>query len=173
MADTLIRRAHPADAVAIAAIHVAATRATYRGIYTEDYLASISVDAFARMWTTPERGHLVNEHYRVFVAFKEGVLIGFADVGPAGADPSIAELFAIYLDPIVIGSGIGAALFRACAQYAAESGYSSMSATVLARNHVARAFYERVHGRPDPASERRVQGGGVAEMVITYCWTTP
>src|SRR4029077_8517550 len=98
-----IRRAVRADAGEIARIHVAATRNAYGGIYTDEYLGSLSVEDRARAWATERKGHLAidDPDLAVFVAIADERMVGFADVGAAASPgfPRVAAVHAIYLDP--------------------------------------------------------------------------
>ena len=169
-----IRRAVKKDAAEIGRIHVEAARSAYSGIYTDEYLAALSADERARRWTDEGKGHLASSDptVAVFVAFTNGKMVGFADVGSADEPPAsqCAELYAIYLDPAYIGKGIGRALFRTCVQHAKAQGFREMKAQVLSRNSLARAFYERMQGEPLPATERLIATGGTEEKVIAYRW---
>ena len=165
-----IRRGTRDDAGEVARIHVEATRAAYRDIYSTEYLDGLSVEDRARRWIEKGRGHLaIGDPFGVFVAFDSDVMIGFADVGPT-KEEGVAELYAIYLDPDYIGKGAGKALLAACADYAASIGFKAMTATVLSRNSLARAFYERTGARAVTESERLIETGGTRERVIAYRW---
>jgi GNAT superfamily N-acetyltransferase len=107
----------------------------------------------------------------VFVAFDNDVMIGFADVGPTDEN-GVAELYAIYLDPDYNGKGAGKALLEACADYAASNGFKAMTATVLSRDSLARAFYERTGARAVTETERLIETGGTKETVISYLWAS-
>ena len=168
--DFKIRRASKADAGEIARIHVGATRAAYREIYTAEYLDGLSVEDRAHRWVEEGKGHLtLGAPFGVFVAFDSGVMVGFADVGPA-EENNRAELYAIYLDPDYVGKGAGKALFQACADYAKQHGFSTMTTNVLSKNSLARKFYERMGGIEAPETERLVETGGTKERVISYQW---
>lgn len=165
-----VRRASPDDAGAVARIHVEATRAAYRDIYTTEYLNGLSVEDRASRWIEKDRGHLaIGDPFGVFVAFDNEVMVGFADVGPTD-EKGVAELYAIYLDPDYIGKGAGRALLEACADYAASHGYKAMTATVLSRNSLARAFYERTGAEAETETERLIETGGTRELVVSYRW---
>lgn len=170
-----IRRAVKEDAAEVGRIHVEAARSAYSGIYSDEYLAALSADERARRWTEEGKGHLASSEpaVAVFVAFCQGKMVGFADVGSADKPPSsqCAELYAIYLDPAYIGKGIGQALFRTCVQHAKAQGFTEMKAQVLSRNSLARTFYERMQGEPVPATEKLIATGGTEERVITYRWS--
>src|SRR5262245_64443484 len=110
-----IRAATVDDARAIAEIHVAGWRYAYRGQMPDALLASLSVDEREkqrRQWLekppTPE--------HRTWVAEAEdGRIAGFVICGPVRAEGGAvgsAEIYAIYVDPARIGSGVGRALFE-------------------------------------------------------------
>ena len=88
-----IRRAGKEDAAEIGRIHVAAARSVYSGIYTDEYLAALSADERARRWTEEGKGHLVSSDptMAVFVAFCDGKMVGFADIGSAGESISSSK----------------------------------------------------------------------------------
>lgn len=170
-----IRRAMKEDAAEIGRIHVEAIRNAYSGIYTDEYLASLSADERAYRWIEEGKGHLASNDptIAVFVAFSDDRMIGFADIGSAREPLSseCAELYALYLDPAYIGMGIGKALFRTCVEYAKAQGFGTIRAQVLSRNSLARAFYERMQGEPVPSTERLKATGGTLEKVIAYRWS--
>lgn len=165
------------DAAEIGRIHVEATHSAYSGIYTDEYLAALSADERACRWTQEGKGHLAGNDptVAVFVAFCDSKMVGFADIGSADESVSskCAELYAIYLDPAHIGKGIGKALFRTCVEYAKDHGFKAMTAQVLSRNSLARAFYERMQGEPVPSTEKLMAIGGTEEKVIAYRWSVP
>jgi ribosomal protein S18 acetylase RimI-like enzyme len=173
-AEFQIRRAVRADASEIARIHVAATRSVYRGIYTDAYLESLSVEDRARAWAAERKGHLAidDPDLAVFVAIADERMVGFADIGAAPSPdfPRHAALYAVYLDPDHIGRGIGQALWRSCVDHAKKRGFDGISAELLSRNVQARAFYERMGAHPLPATEMLIETGGTKEKVITYRW---
>ncbi|UPJ48966.1 GNAT family N-acetyltransferase [Bradyrhizobium sp. 200] len=165
-----IRRASRDDAIEVARIHIVATRAAYRDIYTLEYLNGLSIEDRAYRWVEKDRGHLaIGDPFGVFVAFDDDVMIGFADVGPTNKN-DVAELYAIYLDPEHIGKGAGKALLKVCADYASSNGFKAMIATVLSRNSLARAFYERRGARAATETETLIETGGTKEKVISYLW---
>jgi GNAT superfamily N-acetyltransferase len=171
-----IRRAGFEDAAEIAQIHVAGARQTYAGIFTDEYLAALSVEDRALRWTEESKGHLVSGDpaVAVFAAVSDGVMIGFADTGPArdSEDPNCAELYAIYVALSWIGKGAGRALFGACVEHVKGCGFTAMLLRVLSRNAPARAFYERMGGEADLATEKAVAIGGTTEKVIVYRWAS-
>jgi ribosomal protein S18 acetylase RimI-like enzyme len=177
MSETIhIRRACKKDAGEIGRIHVEATRAAYHGIYSDDYLQSLSAEERTARCIEKGKGHLAMDDpdFAVFAAFLNGQMIGFADVGPASKFQSSrqAELFAIYLDPHHVGKNAGRDLFLACTKHASKRVFHSMKAEVLSKNFLARNFYQRMQGRPLYQTEKLIQTGGVKENIITYQWPT-
>ena len=83
-----IRRARPADAMAIAAVHVAAWRSTYPGILPDSYLAKLSVSRQAAYYDAAIRGAT-----GVFVATASGWTCrpGSPDRSAAGQAPAAAR----------------------------------------------------------------------------------
>ena len=98
-----IRKARPADAVAIAAVHVAAWRNTYPGILPDAFLAKLSVSRQA-------------VHYDQAIRAGTGVMVAIAsgvDVSPGGAARIIGFTTAghgqtryLHLDAVYLHHGI-------------------------------------------------------------------
>jgi GNAT superfamily N-acetyltransferase len=105
-----IREAVPADAEAIAWVHVESWKTTYAGIVPQDYLDSLNVADRAAQW---ER-HVAEGVAAIFVAEDEGGVFGFA-AGGRSLHPVAdydGELYAIYLLASHQGKCAGAALVR-------------------------------------------------------------
>jgi ribosomal protein S18 acetylase RimI-like enzyme len=164
-----IRQALQTDANEIARVHVEATRAAYKDIYTDEYLKRLSADRMALNWLHEEKGHLVISEYVVSVALIDDKVIGFSDIGPAPCK-SVAELYSIYLDPPYIGKGIGSSLFRKCIATAKQRGFQAMKLTVLSANYPTRIFYEHMQGRALPETEIEITTGGTLAKIVTYEW---
>jgi len=139
----VVRRAVPADALAIADVRVGAWRTTYRGMIPDAYLAGMSVEASEAHWrrileAPPGR-------FSVFVAADDDdVATGFAaglmlDPPKHGCD---AELTAIYLRADRQRTGIGRRLVGAVAAAQRSQGATALLTWVIAGNRSARAFYE-------------------------------
>lgn len=139
------RDAAPADAEAIARLHVASWREAYAGIVPAAILENVDMaDRIAR-W----QDHLAGE----------GVsLIAEADGGPAGfiragapPEPVVAEadghIFALYVLGRHHRRGIGAGLLGRAARAWGARGGRALSVGVLTENTPARAFYEAMGAR--------------------------
>ncbi|HLA93567.1 MAG TPA: GNAT family N-acetyltransferase [Actinomycetota bacterium] len=145
-----IREAEPRDARAIAEVHVGSWRAAYRGQLTDDYLDDLKVDdrldQHRRTLEEPRAG------WRTWVAEEGGRVIGFAVTGPsedADAQDKTGEVYAIYLDPEQVGTGLGRALFEHAVGDLRERGFTEATLWVLETNERARRFYEIAGWKPD------------------------
>jgi ribosomal protein S18 acetylase RimI-like enzyme len=138
-----IREAEPKDARDIAEIHVRSWRAAYRGQLTDDFLDGLNVEDRLEMHRLALESPPAE--YRMWVAEEEGRAVGFAVTGKsedADADERTAEVFAIYLDPDQVGTGLGRTLFAHAVDDLRDRGYRSATLWVLETNEIARRFYE-------------------------------
>ncbi|WP_205826142.1 GNAT family N-acetyltransferase [Microbispora catharanthi] len=158
----VIRRAEPADAEAIAAVHVRSWQAAYPGLMPEAYLDGLTPAMRLPVW---ERllGESSPPRTEVLVAEADGSVAGFAALGPGrddDVDPaSVAEISAIYLMPEVWGTGVGGRLMAAALDGLATAGYEQATLWVVDGNARARRFYERGGWRPDGAAQRDESDG--------------
>jgi L-amino acid N-acyltransferase YncA len=164
-----LRPATPADAAAIARVHVDAWRETYTGIVPDAYLASLDYAARAARWrerlTTPGAGECI-----CVAADVAGQIVGFAGGGPQRtAIPGYTgELYAIYLLRAAQGQGAGRHLTRAVAARLAELDMRSLVVWVLAANP-SRGFYEALGGQL--VAEQPIAIGGVSLHEVAYGWS--
>ncbi|CAA9588708.1 MAG: hypothetical protein AVDCRST_MAG88-4435 [uncultured Thermomicrobiales bacterium] len=165
----LIREAMPADAAAIARVHVDAWRTAYRGIMPDATLAALSYDERERMWrrflTDPQGGR-----FNYVVEDGTGQIVGYAAGGPEReGDPIFrGELHGIYLLAGWQGGGIGRRLVRRVAERLADGGMRAMLVWVLKDNYPARGFYEALGGRY--LREKTIEIAGVTLDEIAYGW---
>jgi GNAT superfamily N-acetyltransferase len=141
---SLVRRAEIEDAAAIARVHVATWRTSYRGLLPDDFLASLTEAHYEERWkrTIGEGSDLA------YVAEEGADIIGFASGGRerAGEDGFGGELYAIYLLQPLQRRGHGRELVRAVVGGLLEVGLTDMIVWVLRDNMGARRFYERLGG---------------------------
>lgn len=140
----LIRPAEPDDAAAIAKVHVATWRSTYRGVLPDDFLASLSEATYEERW----RRTLGDASNLVYVAESGLGVVGFASGGRerAGEAGFSGELYAIYILEEAQGHGHGRQLVRAVVSGLRELGLPDMIVWVLRENAAARGFYEKLGG---------------------------
>lgn len=167
-----IRRARPADAAAIAVVHVAAWRSAYPGILPDEYLTHLSVVRQAAHYD-----QAIREEGGVYVAAAWGGdvpigsaprVIGFTTGGPSRT-PSIAEgeIETLYVLDDWRERGLGRRLMRAAAAHLQALGCRSAFLWVLSENP-SRWFYSRLGGRP--VAQATVQVGGRAVKQTAFLW---
>jgi GNAT superfamily N-acetyltransferase len=156
----IVRRAEPADARAIAEVHVRTWQAAYRHAFPAEVLDGLSVDERATGWQKR-----VTEDMALWVAEAGGRVVGFAAAGPSRTEGGSAELFAIYVLPEAWGAGAGPGLMAAAKEWFAQEGYATAMLWVLADNPRARRFYEREGWRVDGERVDTVRGVEVEEAL--------
>jgi ribosomal protein S18 acetylase RimI-like enzyme len=159
--------AGPADAEALARVHVAAWRETYRGLLSDAFLARMSepghVRRFRRELTRPA------PCWVTLAATNPYGIFGYVSGGPsrAGAEGE-AEIATLYLLRAAQGRGAGKRLLQAAVRALAAEGARSLVISVLRDNHHARSFYEHLGGVADAPHEGYGPGGRVWE--VAYRW---
>jgi GNAT superfamily N-acetyltransferase len=103
----------------------------------------------------------------IFLAAEvNGRVAGVAATGPSrdsDATVNTGEVYSIYLDPEVIGQGVGRVLFAAAVDDLASRGFRTGTLWVLTDNQRARRFYEAAGWRPDGATKRDVRADGTLD----------
>jgi ribosomal protein S18 acetylase RimI-like enzyme len=160
--------AGPADAEALARVHVQSWRETYRGLLPDAYLARMSEEAHARRFahalTRPG-----DDDVTLAAADRWG-LVGYAQGGPSRRRaPGEAEVATLYLVRPAQNRGLGRRLLADAARALAMRGASSLVISVLRDNFAARGFYEHLGGLAEPAREEPGPGGG-RFWEVAYRW---
>lgn len=138
-----IREARPQDAGVLGRIHVRAWQAAYRGQLSDEYLDGLSVEDRTEQWHASLASKRAG--WRTWVIEEGGEVAGWATTGPsddADADDRTAEVYAIYLEPERIGTGVGRALFAHAVEDLRVRGFRTATLWVLKTNAPARRFYE-------------------------------
>jgi GNAT superfamily N-acetyltransferase len=140
-----IRAAKPADAAAIAAVHVAGWRENYADMIAAELIAARTFERRLELWAD-----VLHEPNRItFVACDDaGEVCGFASavVLASPHDGFTSYLETLYLRSGAKGRGFGRALLSRIAEKLIERGYTKMALRVL-RLNPARAFYEHLGAR--------------------------
>ena len=148
-----VRAATVEDLEAIAGISVRGWRFAYRGHVPDEILDGLSEEERVREW-----GERVREpgDTRAWVVEREGRVAGFAFTGP-GRDPDLpraaGDLYALYVEPAAVGTGLGRELFARAVDDLSERGFDPVVVWVLRENERARRFYERAGFREDGATK--------------------
>ncbi|HTW28705.1 MAG TPA: GNAT family N-acetyltransferase [Acetobacteraceae bacterium] len=167
-----LRRARPADAPAIGAVHVAAWRSTYPGILPDAYLSSLSVTRQAAHYDAAIRAGA-----GVYVATASGLdlpggvgsrVVGFTTAGRARIGGlGEGEIETLYVLDDWRERGLGRRLMRAAAGHLAAGGCRSAFLWVLSENP-SRWFYLRLGGKAAAEGTVRVAGHALAQTA--YIW---
>jgi GNAT superfamily N-acetyltransferase len=153
-----VRSASVEDARAIADVHTASWRVTYRGLVPDAYLDALTADDRLAAWIEWLTADPPGNGNQALVVEVEGGLKGFATICSVG--PSPPELGALYVDPSFCGCGLGRALMGSVVERVRAAGYSEMVLWVHPENARARRFYERA-GWTDDEIDRVVPVWGV------------
>jgi GNAT superfamily N-acetyltransferase len=179
-----VRRARPADAAAIGAVHVAAWRSAYPGILPDAYLSRLSVPRQAAYYDSAIRAG-VGVHVATASGADLGLaedpggarVIGFVTGAPArsgaqrgrgSAALGDGEIETLYVLDDFRDRGLGRRLMRSASAHLAAAGCGSAFVWVL-RDNPSRWFYERLGGRP--AAESTIMVGGAPVVQMAYVWS--
>lgn len=135
----LIRPATAADAHGIARVHVTAWQWAYAGLLPQAAINERTFEQRLEKWTRVLDA--ADGPERVVVA-DDGAIRGFAAYGPA-RDGTDGELYALYIDREVIGTGVGRALHDRALEGLRAAGHARATLWVLETNAYALAFYAR------------------------------
>jgi ribosomal protein S18 acetylase RimI-like enzyme len=128
-----LRLAVPADAMAVARVHVAAWRDGYRNLLPDAYLDGLRAEDRAARYTFDRA-----DGPRMTVAIDSGAIVGFVTITVADC-----EVDALYVDRGVWGRGVGSALIARARADLAAAGVVEARLWMLVGNTRAQRFYER------------------------------
>lgn len=169
MSGVALRAARPSDADAIAELHAASWRATYRGSMRDDYLDGEAAAERRALWRERLAAPVPNQH--VVVAVEGDAVVGFGCA--YGADDA---RFGTQLDNLHVrrdrqGAGVGRALIAAVAAWcAAEHPAVGLYLWVVDQNVGARRFYASL-GAADGGGDLWAAPDGSAIPVRRCVWT--
>jgi ribosomal protein S18 acetylase RimI-like enzyme len=156
------------DCSRIAAVHVAASQETYRGIFPDAVLDALSVPDRAERW---RESMTANPDHAVLIAEEANNIVGFADGGPRRGDEldQAAEVYALYVLRHAQRRGIGSGLIAMLATDFDARGWLSLCLWVARDNHPARKFYEHLGG--ECVAEKVVQHNAYELCEVAYAWS--
>lgn len=162
-----IRRATPADADAMAKLHVDAWRAAYRGLVPDAFLDGLAYDRRAKRF----RESLSAQAEETYLAEQAGDLLGMLTIGACrdeDVDSTVTgEIWGIYLAPGYWRQGTGKVLCRYGEGLLRARHYQIATLWVFAGNEQARRFYEAMGYAADGAS--KVLDLGTPLEALRYC----
>jgi len=150
----------PADAAAIAAVHVGTWQGAYRGLLPDEHLDALDVARWTAGWQRLLTGDRARSATLVAVAGER--VVGFVDVVPSRDDDAAAdtaEVTSIYVLPTAWGTGAGRGLMAAAVDSSRSQGFRAATLWVLRGNERARRFYERAGWSVDGATKTDVVAG--------------
>jgi GNAT superfamily N-acetyltransferase len=148
-----LRPAVPADAFAVARVHVRAWQVGYRGLLPAEYLDSLRAEDRAARYTFGRA-----DGPRTTVAVDNGELVGLATIHGA-------ELCALHVDPAAWGRGVGRALIALARADLAAAGVTEAHVWVLVGNTRAERFYQRDGWTTDGTRRSDTVWGAVVEEI--------
>jgi GNAT superfamily N-acetyltransferase len=147
----------------VAELRVLSWRHAYRDILPAEGLAGLRAADGVPRWANRAVEPAPTAFFGAVGA--DDVPVAYCAVGAArdavDRHPELAtgELWAIYADPAVVGTGAGHVLHRAAVDHLAGQGYRHAVLWVFEDNGPSRAFYERHGWRPDGGREEFHWGG--------------
>lgn len=145
-ASTFIRRGRRDEAKALANLHVAVWRATYRDYAPKAALEELDVAKRLPYWslalTSDEPG------FGVWVAEKSGSIVGVVSIGKSEnrVFNGRAEIKHLYVTQSAQGQGLGKNLLKTALSKGVATGCPGMALSVVRQNTLARRFYARMGG---------------------------
>lgn len=164
-----LRPGRPADAAAIACVHVETWRNAYAGLVPDAYLVGMTEARQAVQWDAELRRRPGGE--RVLVAETLGPdgreIVGFGSCGRARGGPCPGEVYTLYVASDWQGRGIGRRLLTGLFRVLVGHSLNGAVIWVLSANP-ARYFYEAMGGQR--AAERHEAFVGVELEETAYAW---
>ena len=163
-----VRKARPADAEAVARIYVESWRDTYPLVLPARALRAMTIEGQSARWRNA-----------ISLAVREAVLVaedernrvlGMTSMGRA-RDTEIgydAEVYTLYVDPLMTGRGVGRLLLAGAFAALAERGHARCVIWAHSANP-ARFFYEAMGGKI--IAERTTAMMGVKVPEIAFGWS--
>ncbi len=163
-----VRQANAEDVLAIARVHVASWKTTYKGIIHQSFLDSLTIEkrlpGLQKTIENPETDLLV------VCENETGHVVGFVVVGrnrEKNVDAD-GEMHAIYLAEEFQGFGAGKLLFEAGKNVLAQKSFKKMMVSVFQENRSTCAFYENRGGTLIGSDSYVLEG--IRYLTSTYLW---
>ena len=166
----MIRRVLPADAKAIAQVHISSWQDAYRDLMPAQFLSGLPA-TLARREAHWVRLLALGES-TVWVAEVGQQIVGWISVGASRDEDAVqakaGEVMAIYVLAEHWQTGVGLALWKAGLQDLLAQGYERLTLWVLAGNERAIGFYRRAGCVEEAGTERDLERGGVTLVEVRY-----
>jgi RimJ/RimL family protein N-acetyltransferase len=161
-----LRMGEPADAAAIADLHIRSAQQGFRHIFSAEALApskdELTSDWIAWLWADPSLAR------KATVVERGGSIVGVIVAGlDHQSDPTLGRLTRAYVDPQVWGSRVAQLMFNAAIDRLRELGCTRAVTWIMEPNHRARKTVEHlgmhITGKRQPTCERAA-GSGCSEV---------
>lgn len=166
----MIRRALPADAKAVAQVHISSWQDAYRDLMPAHYLSALNTTLAQR--ETHWRRLIASGESNVWVAELDQQIVGWISVGASRDDDAVGadagEVMALYVLARYWQTGVGLALWRAGLRDLMAQGYERLTLWVLAGNERAIRFYRKAGCVEQTGTERTLERGGVTLVEVRY-----
>ncbi|ROQ88932.1 L-amino acid N-acyltransferase YncA [Streptomyces sp. 2132.2] len=155
------------DIDAVSALRVRGWQVAYAGLVPQDHLDGMSAEEDARRRRAgfaSSRGALWN----LVAVDEDDVPVGWICFGPyRGVTDATApgEVYALYVEPALMGRGIGRALLQAVHQHTEARRFATFQLWVLRDNARARRFYAAAGYAADGATESDMYGETAVQEV--------
>jgi GNAT superfamily N-acetyltransferase len=158
----IVRLASPTDADALAGISGRAFDATYRGVVPDPVLDEW-IESGPTNWRAAFENRAPDSPARVWVAERDGAALGYATTSPARSNwlvppDGAGELTNLYLDPDVIGTGLGRQLYEHSVVDLCKRGFNPLLVWAFRDNPLAARFYQKAGLTMDVAEHFWVLG---------------
>lgn len=165
-AGVTIRRAEPADALAVAEVHVRSWQVAYRKLIDDEFLDSLRAEDRAATYSLGAAGP---DEPETILAVEGDEVLGFAVFGPSRDEDAaeLGEVYGLYVDPPRWGEGVGRLLMREARTRLRERGLTEAILWVLVGNEQAERFY-RAEGWERDGTEREERPYGVLVTVRRF-----
>jgi len=153
-----LRRATGADAAAVAAMHVRAWQAAYRGIIPDPFLDGLDAGSRASRYSFDRSGP---GDPATWITVDGDDVVGMVCVSPSRDEdlPELGEVRALYVAPDRWRSGAGSALMAKAERLLTDAGFTEAFLWVLEDNARGRRFYEAAGWYADGRTKTAGIGG--------------
>lgn len=162
-----IQKAANVDAQDIAEVHIRSWRETYEGLVPDSVLENLSVSDRTEKWAEI----LKEPDHGVLKLLVEGKIVGFSHStksNDADAKEGVADVHAIYLDPEMIGKGLGRKLMDQTLEALRSLGFSEATVWVMDVNKQAIEFYKAAGFADDNRTQPYELSGGHTVKIERY-----
>ncbi|HYX37083.1 MAG TPA: GNAT family N-acetyltransferase [Oligoflexus sp.] len=140
----IVRPLQPADALAVATLHIQTWLDTYHGLLPDSQLNGLNLERSHANWQRSLSDSTQPKSLQSVGAFREGELLGFASAGqPREVWGYDSELWAINVPSRFQKMGVGYVLMKACVQHCLQQNARNMYLYCVIGNDNAMQFYHR------------------------------